>query len=71
MPKHAKPTSKPMKLQRLIERRADALQALLGRKPGQKHYRQALKAFLEADTRLEKARMSSIEARLGRLEQAA
>lgn len=48
-------------IERLRRAKAERLTALLAKKPGQKHYRRALRAFLEVDDELEKAR----ELRLG------
>jgi hypothetical protein len=38
----------------------ESLKDLLGRKPGQKHYRRALKAYLEADYALQRAIMDRL-----------
>jgi hypothetical protein len=50
-------------IERLRGAKAERLKALLAKKPGQKHYKRALRAFLEVDDELEKAR----EVRLGLL----
>lgn len=46
---------------RLIEEKAEKLEDLRKRKPGQKNYKQSLKAFLEADARTQKALLAHIE----------
>lgn len=38
----------------------EALKDLLGRKPSEKHYRRALKAYLEADYALQRAIMNRL-----------
>ena len=40
---------------RLRRAKDESLQELLKRKPGQKHYRRALKTYLEADDALQRA----------------
>jgi hypothetical protein len=40
---------------RLQRAKDDSLKDLLGRKPGQKHYRRSLRTFLEADDALQRA----------------
>jgi hypothetical protein len=39
----------------------ETLKELLARKPGQKHYRRALKAYLEADDALQRAIIQRLE----------
>ncbi len=45
---------------RLRRAKDDSLKELLGRKPGQKHYRRSLKAYLEADYALQRAIMERL-----------
>lgn len=46
---------------RLMAEKAESLEDLRKRKPGQKHYRRSLKAFLEADAKTQKALLEQIE----------
>jgi hypothetical protein len=48
---------------RLLEDKAEKLEDLRKRKPGQKNYKRSLRAFLEADAKAQKALL----ARIGRL----
>lgn len=45
----------PEQFSRLQQAKDESLKDLLRRKPGQKHYRRALKAYLEADDALQRA----------------
>jgi hypothetical protein len=47
--------------ERLLVEKAERLTDLQNRKPGQKHYKRSLKAFLDADARLQKALLEKIE----------
>lgn len=46
---------------RLVQKKAERLEDLRKRKPGQKNYKRSLKAFLEADAKTQKALMQQIE----------
>jgi hypothetical protein len=46
---------------RLVEEKAEMLEDLRKRKPGQKNYKRSLKAFLEADAKTQKALIERIE----------
>jgi hypothetical protein len=46
---------------RLIAEKAEKLEDLRKRKPGQKHYRRSLREFLEADAKTQKALLQQIE----------
>jgi hypothetical protein len=48
---------------RLERAKADRLEALLKRKPVQKGYRKALRAYLEADAEVQRAIMSQLRLR--------
>jgi hypothetical protein len=45
--------------------KADKLQELLQRKPGQKHYKRSLMAFLDADAKAQKALLHQLQASAG------
>ena len=47
--------------QQLLAAKASQLEDLLKRKPGQKHYKRSLKAFLEADAKAQKALLLRLE----------
>ena len=51
------------KYRRLLAEKSDRLADLMKRKPGQKHYKQSLKAFLEADAKAQAALINRIELR--------
>ena len=46
---------------RLVAEKAEMLEELRKRKPGQKNYRRSLKAFLDADAKTQKALLEQIE----------
>jgi hypothetical protein len=46
----------------LLDEKAERLSELQKRKPGQKHYKRALKAFLEMDAEVQRVLLSRVEA---------
>jgi hypothetical protein len=49
----------------LQQAKDETLKELLARKPGQKHYRRALKAYLEADSALQRAIIERLNSNSG------
>jgi hypothetical protein len=50
-----------LKYEQLLADKAEKLQELLKRKPGQKHYKRSLKAFLDADAKAQKALLRRLQ----------
>jgi hypothetical protein len=51
----------------LLAEKAEKLQDLMQRKPGQTHYKRSLSAFLDADAKAQKALLARLEAAPGGL----
>ena len=47
--------------EQLLADKAERLEELLKRKPGQKHYKRSLKAFLDADAKAQKALLHQLK----------
>jgi hypothetical protein len=52
--------------ERLLADKTEKLEELLKRKPGQKHYKQSLKAFLDADAKAQKALLRQLKGAPGK-----
>jgi hypothetical protein len=50
-----------LRYEQLLADKAEKLQELLKRKPGQKHYKRSLKAFLDADAKAQKALLHQLK----------
>jgi hypothetical protein len=55
--------------EQLLAEKAEKLQELLKRKPGQKHYRRSLKAFLDVDAKAQKALLQQLQGTPDKLQQ--